>query len=255
MPPGPRVAFVSLLASEWRSTISPRAFGPERGEPRLGVGDHTVGMLVSGGGRKNQELRRHPTREQLGVVVGACLPLAPTDEGEHTWRGRLPGLDRPSYCFSLIAHGAGTYTLPGGKYLADPIEPDSTSRTQIDPFFTSTGPGRSTRTSRAARRPPRSASPWLHSTGTPPAAASSFAFARRLRGSDPSRRNSAMPTGRAQADREGSKSRQAAFGAARQQQRGPGLSPARGGPPRARAWCSGLEVIRQAPEPPSRRDR
>lgn len=90
-------------------------------------------MLVSRGGGKNQHLVGTGALQQLGVVLGACLPLAAADEGEDAGR-RCQVL--------LIAHGAGTYTLAGGMYLADAMEPDSASNTHMDPFFTSTGPGR-----------------------------------------------------------------------------------------------------------------
>ena len=105
-------------------------------------------MLVSRGGGKNQHFVGTGALQQLGVVLGARLPLAAADEGEDAGRG--PGLPHvpgpapvPAACHVLlIAHGAGTYTLAGGMYLADAMEPDSASSTHMEPFFTSTGPGR-----------------------------------------------------------------------------------------------------------------
>ena len=105
-------------------------------------------MLVSRGGGKNQHFVGTGALQQLGVVLGACLPLAAADEGEAPTGSRdcprpVPGASAGRRCHVLlIAHGAGTYTLAGGMYLADAMEPDSASSTHMDPFFTSTGPGR-----------------------------------------------------------------------------------------------------------------
>ena len=61
--------------------------------------------------------------QQLGVVVGARLPFAAPDQGEQAGGVTRAGTAAPVRSIVLlVAHGRGTYTLPGGMYLADAIE-------------------------------------------------------------------------------------------------------------------------------------
>ena len=72
-----------------------------------------------------------------------------------------------------LTHGRGTYTLPGGMYLAAGIEPDPVSSTQIEPFLASRGPARGTPAASRSSTIAQMTSPWVHSTGTPSLAAAS----------------------------------------------------------------------------------
>ena len=84
---------------------------PERREPSLRRCDCPLGMLVGGGGRQDQHLVRPRALEQLGVEVGAGLPLAAADECEETCG--VPG-------DPVLAGEPGALPTSGG-HVRDPI--------------------------------------------------------------------------------------------------------------------------------------
>ena len=219
----------------------------ERGEPRLGVGDHAVGMLVSGRGRKNQHLVGTRALEQLGVVLGALLPLAPADEGEQTRRGRFHGQSPtagPVSCRWLT--GREPTPWPGGctwRTRSSPIRPRGPRSTLLHVHRSGqVGTGLLEQLDNPPDHVPMAAQHRY------PAAAGQLLRLREKAARVGSLQEELGGVDRQIAGRrEGSECRQAAFGAARQQQCGPGLPPAGDGPSRAPPRVGRLEATRERP--------